>query len=632
MKTLALPALTFQYGLGYRKRLLDTKMSKLLCIALAFAYICLCKKLYTMHIHNLRPVVVAAATLFLTFSALRAAAKGDDVFSPVGFANVSVSGELNSRVLRNMERLESERYQPGNVFLTEEQSGYWPGDTEGRTILGLVMDAQASGREPQYLSEIIRLIPEHLNSRGYFGTIHRDSLDEQQLSGNGWVLRALCEYYLWKHDKSVLPVIRSISENLFADGRELLALYPIDPAGRTATGGGASGSLGETIGRWRLSTDIGCVFIGMDGLIQAYETTHNRKLKPVIDELVNLFLKVDLTGIKAQTHASLTALRGLIRYAGITGNDTLIAEVEKRWKLYKQFGMTENYANYNWFCRYDTWTEPCAIVDSYIVAAQLWQHTGKPEYRNDAELIYYNAICHGQRANGGFGTDKCPGTGSGSPCVAVSDYEAWWCCTMRGGEGLGRAVEYTAFRRGNEVALPFYRNAMVKVPFGKKDTLAFRETTSYPFDSRVDIHISSAPRREVKLSFAYAEWMENFKITLNCNHEITPDTANGMASVSMKFNAGDRLSITFSMKPRTVSTLNADNTGSGSFRVLCGPLLLTAHDACTTGFASTTKFEPLGGNMFRVEGTSVVLSPLYHLMEQKVNKDAQPPYARRVVF
>ena len=34
---------------------------------------------------------------------------------------------------------------------------------------------------------------------------------------------------------------------------------------------------------------------------------------------MNRFLEVDLVGIRAQTHASLTACRGLIRYAEITG-------------------------------------------------------------------------------------------------------------------------------------------------------------------------------------------------------------------------------------------------------------------------------------------------------------------------
>jgi len=113
---------------------------------------------------------------------------------PVPFKNIRIGGELRERVCKNFNRLEEEKYRPDKVFLTEEQSGGWPGDTEGRTILGLVMDAQASGREPVYLKEILNRIPTYLNKEGYMGPIYEGKMNEQQLSGNGWMLRGLCEY------------------------------------------------------------------------------------------------------------------------------------------------------------------------------------------------------------------------------------------------------------------------------------------------------------------------------------------------------------------------------------------------------------------------------------------------------
>lgn len=318
--------------------------------------------------------LLALSTMVLTANAQNTPTQGRvSKYETIAFENIKVSGELNARLQKNLTRLEEEKYQPDNVFLTEQQSGYWPGDTEGRTILGIVMDARATGRTPRYLDEIMRRVPSHLNELGYMGTIHRDSVDEQQLSGNGWLLRGLCEYYLWKNDKSQLPIIQRLAENLFLPGDKYYNSYPISPESRRQNVGEASGSLSQIIGHWRLSTDIGCVFIGMEGLLHALQVTGDEKLRPVADKLVNLYLNVDLTGIKAQTHASLTAMRGLIRYADITKDAKYISEVEKRWEIYKKFGMTEFYGNYNWFCRYDTWTEPCAIVDAFIVAAQLWQ-------------------------------------------------------------------------------------------------------------------------------------------------------------------------------------------------------------------------------------------------------------------
>ena len=185
--------------------------------------------------------------------------------STLPFSSIRVKGELQERLERNFQRLEEEKYQPHKVFLSMQQSGDWPGDTEGRTILGLVMDAQASHRSPLYLDEIMHRLPEHLNECGYMGPVFHDCLHEQQLSGNGWLLRGLCEYYLWRKDERVLDMIRNISEQLFISGKDYYGDYPIDPMARQTGVGKASGNISQHIDRWQLSSDIGCVFIGMDG-------------------------------------------------------------------------------------------------------------------------------------------------------------------------------------------------------------------------------------------------------------------------------------------------------------------------------------------------------------------------------
>ena len=47
--------------------------------------------------------------------------------------------------------------------------------------------------------------------------------------------------------------------------------------------------------------------------------------------------------------------------------------------------------------------------------------------------IYFNGQGRAQRNNGGYGTDTC--AGAYDPFLRVKHYEAYWCCTMRGGEG-----------------------------------------------------------------------------------------------------------------------------------------------------------------------------------------------------
>ena len=106
--------------------------------------------------------------------------------------------------------------------------------------------------------------------------------------------------------------------------------------------------------------------------------------------------------------------------------------------------------NYNWYQRPE-WTEPCAIIDSYIASMELFRYTQDVKWLELSQKILLNGMGAGQRSNGGFGTDTCCGVTSDS--LDVSSYEATWCCTMRGGEGMGKALGYLSFAAGDKSQL-----------------------------------------------------------------------------------------------------------------------------------------------------------------------------------
>lgn len=517
--------------------------------------------------------------------------KGSESIMPeaAGLEHVEMRGELAERINRNFDRMESELYRPAAVYWSEEESGGWPADKEGRTMLALVMDARASGRTPVYLKELVGMLPSHLNERGYMGSVH-DFVDEQQLSGHGWLLRALCEYYEWTGDKSVMETACGIADSLFLPIASVVEKYPISPDSRRRDVGDMSGSAQNVISGWRLSSDVGCVFIGMDGLIHYYSHNPKPELKALIDSLIDLFMKIDLIGIKAQTHATLTSLRGIIRYAKATGDYSLIPEVEKRWDLYRKYGMTENYENYNWFCRYDTWTEPCAIIDSYIVAMQLWQLTRRPEYLEDAERIYYNGICVTQRANGGFGCDKP--VGHVYEDLSVHCDEAHWCCTMRGGEGLGRVAEYSYFVKGDTIFVPSYHDSRLTL-----DDIVIDQKSDYPFGNRVVLELSGGS--DVALALGAPGYMNIECISVN-GKSISPGTSNGFVTVE-GLNDGDRVELNYSFKAEKREVQG--NAEPKKYKMVYGPLVLGAEGDPT--------------------------APLYHLMSPEVSVDSG--YSRKVV-
>ena len=509
--------------------------------------------------------------------------------------DVTVCGELASRLDRNLSRLSEDIYQPPQVFKKDD----WPGDFVGRTILGLTMDGEALHRKPAYLDQIIAELPSHLNKKGYFGEDFSPMINEQQLSGHGWLLRGLCEYYKWTGDKSVLPIVKSIAENLFVAAKGRYSSYPIDSLQRSTAGGKESGSISSESSGWMLSTDVGCVFIGMAGLIDAYEVLDEPSVKKTIEEMAGRFLEVDLAGIHAQTHATLSALRGILKFYSLTGDASLLGDAAERWDLYVKDGMTCNYENLNWFGRPDSWTEPCAIVDSYMVAFELWKDTFDPQYRNIAELIYFNALGHTQRFNGGFGCDNCPSPEN--PFLGVHAPEAYWCCTMRGGEGLARVAESSWAHGKRSLFVPFFRENSLND--GK---LSVTENTGYPHDSSAVFRFSRNDSGISSLFFPDLPWTDSVKVTVN-GVQVEAPASDGFRAVNRLFVPGDEIRITFSMPLRKDSF-------EGKTRFFRGPLMLGLE---------TGKAVPADS----VDVKSLV--PLCHLMDPAV---WDGNYRRQILF
>lgn len=547
---------------------------------------------------------------------------------PIDFGKVRMAGELHQRTMKNFDRLETDIYTPENVFPERHHptSAGWPGDKEGRTILGLVMEARATHRTPQYLDEMIKLLPEKLNRKGYLGSVQGDTIDEQQLSGHGWLLRGLCEYYLWKEDVKVKTCIEGIIQNLALPTMGHHRNYPITNDKRIAGTGGMAGSSANVVNGWKLSTDVGCDFIFLDGVVQAYALFPSDSLKNLIDEMISRFFEMDLVEINAQTHATLTGLRAVLRYYELSGNGKLLAEVQKRYLLYREQAITENYENFNWFERPE-WTEPCAIVDSYLLAVQLWQHTWSARYLEDAQLIYYNALGHVQRENGGFGCDNCPGPAD--KFLSVKADEAFWCCTMRGGEGLSRAVQYSYFQEGDTIYIPAFHesSASFKLSGGQ---ISITQHTNYPLGTKVTLKVSSpSVKGKPSIRLFIPSWLRGTKVFVN-EKPVRVREKNGFLSILSAIKDGDVIEYTFSMNPRTEACANKIHSKPDSQRIFYGPLLLGYDSQPEVSIPQNAEIEQVNGSEFQIKGTDIILSPVCHLMDKKVSQGSG--YRKQILF
>lgn len=381
----------------------------------------------------------------------------------ISLESIRPLGDLGARTALLCGRMTAADYRPERIF-SADVSG-WPGDWEGRAILAQTMLTRLTGQESPYLKANVAALEGNLNEKGYLkGILPDGEFDEQQLSGHGWLLRGLCEYYAWCGDEKVLELARRMAENLFLPLRGRMQDYPTDPSERTG-GGAAAGNVSCVIRGWHLSTDTGCVFIPMDGLSRLWEITGDTRLGELLEEMFQRFRSIDLAGIKAQTHATLTALRAILRMYRVSGQETYLDAAREIFDLYLKKGMTATYANRNWFGRPE-WTEPCAIIDSFIVAQRLFEYTGDTDYALTARAIWINGVCRAQRPNGGFGCDSCAGEGGSGDLLLVHIYEAPWCCSMRGGEGMAMGARFCFAQEGDTLLAPMFGSCRAEFQAG----------------------------------------------------------------------------------------------------------------------------------------------------------------------
>lgn len=536
----------------------------------------------------------------------------------ISLGNIQIYGDLAMRTLLNYSRLESIWYRPEKVFVADQAN--WPGDWEGRAILALTMLGQTTKREPAYLDEIMRLLPKHFNSKEYLGEIYPEGIiSEQQLSGHSWLLRGLIEFYLWKKDESVLQMIKSIVNNLLLPARNHYKEYPALPKDREydkiQLKGEAMGKLtGTLINNWYTSTDIGCAFIMLDGATQAYELLKLPELEELIKEMLEKFFQIDLLGISIQTHATLSGLRGALRYYELKGNNELLEQIIHFYDIYRTEGMTENYSNYNWFNRPE-WTEPCAIVDSYIVSFQLWKHTKNERYLEDAHNIYFNGLGYAQRPNGGFGCDTCLGDNqylNGQEGI----YEAYWCCTMRGSDGLANVSKNIALYNEDSIVLPFYFDSNFELK-SKEGFIECKEHTQYPYHGNVELEIIKTNIiGEKNIQFYIPSWVPENSIKVLVNGKCqSVCVEEGFVQVTVSVEEGLKISIQFPLSLR-VEKMQNKNTPSDYKKYFHGGLLLGYdNSSLPISIDCTGSFQYLEHGKY-IYNNEIVLEPIRHILDE----------------
>lgn len=291
---------------------------------------------------------------------------------------------------------------------------------------------------------------------------------------------------------------------------------------------------------------------------------------------------------------------------------------------------TENYANYNWFGRPE-WTEPCAVIDSFLLTANLLRVTGKIDYLEDAHLIFHNAFLAGQRPSGSFGCDICSGVCGNvflKPHPGI--FEADCCCTMRGGECLARAAGFTCLTDNHEVFFPFYSDSTATLHFDD-GFVVLQQSSGYPYEGRIRLHILESTSDAVKkLSFFMPSWIDHDSVKVIINGEVGLFAIdNSFLALDRVLSGNDTMLILFEIQFRSVEAMS-HNKMPKYHKFLYGPVVLGAnvnHEVCMD---ESDEFKPLGMGRFLDVSNGEMLEPLNDMTQ--LHEEEAKMFCRQILF
>jgi len=530
------------------------------------------------------------------------------------------AGDLRRRCALSLQRLQDPPFRFG-AMIQASTAREAPGDWVGRGLLGLTLLSQVLRVTPDSVEEIVAGLPGALNPRGYLGEVLPPGrVDENQVAGHNALLRGLSEYLLWKDDPRARAVLKGALRELMLPVAPLLPQYPDRKLEKLADGV----PIGLTVrneGAWvGLSTDIGVVFFTLDGLTQAYALSPSPALHGLIAAMIARYAQLDVRAMSAQTHATLSTLRGILRWwEEVDPRPEYLALVRDRYALYRAVAETEHFANYNWFDR-PLWTEACAVVDSFLLAAELWRVTGEPEYLAAAHRVYFNALSYAQRPNGGFGCDQCVGADGRmelSPHPEI--FEAPWCCTMRGAEGLAVAARALAATDpvARAVALPFYFEGEAILRFAD-GTARVRCRSEYPLAGRVEWTVLEST---LVAGVAWTCFVppgvaaETMHLRQDGRELVLHPARSGFVGAEVVLTEGARLELAFALHV-SAEALAPGSRVRGHRRFAFGPLVLGLEAVGAEAperLPQALDFAAEGRGRFRCRRTGAVLTPFHDL-------------------
>ena len=191
-------------------------------------------------------------------------------------------------------------------------------------------------------------------------------------------------------------------------------------------------------------------------------------------------------------------------------------------------------------------------------------------------------------------------------------YEVFWCCNMRGGDGLSRAYQYTHYTDGDTAIFPYFHACKATLQL-KSGTLKLRQKANYPASGTVRFTVEDCTAGSVSLKFFAPEaWTaaDQSTVTLNGN-PIETSYADGFIQVTVSLKADDEIVFDSPLQFFTFDSHECVNNSKQHFSFRHGPMMLGVKSKLehakaaepTLSIARDAEVKPLGNAHYETTDT-----------------------------
>ncbi|MDO4575284.1 MAG: glycoside hydrolase family 127 protein [Planctomycetia bacterium] len=212
----------------------------------------------------------------------------------------------------------------------------------------------------------------------------------------------------------------------------------------------------ETVSPGYASAYVTCVYEGMEGLVQLYRATKEKKYLDCVCQMADFHEPFDVLPVR-HSHGSLSAHEGLMMIYEETGDRKYLDRVEKRWNdavsggyvnvcgsILEKFWVTDDHRD-----------EGCTESDWLRLNLLLWRSTGNDKYLDMAERLLYNGYLANQWSTGGFGHRFMGVDKKGAFSYKKYSQESLWCCSFHGPLGYYDFKRYLVVAKKGGIRLNF---------------------------------------------------------------------------------------------------------------------------------------------------------------------------------